>query len=325
MTTTPEDDDRVEEVEDDEGVEQPSEPQDAPQEAHDALGELHTRIRPLVDQNRQGDMKAGLYPTMLRAAFAKAFDICVAVTDPAQEPSALLLAPALRGLCEDLIVLAALREADVPAREQILHNTAILCVVNSVKSQTAFFATERPFQPIIKEAHFTTGLSSDGLLKSAQDGWKKLGYKIGGKKERPTTKELARDHGLERLYEYLYALASDVVHFNPRVLLRTGWSDDPERPVFSITHFSSYYAALAVFYSHYLLVHFYRTFAGELDAAGACSSTFDDLEEWLNDCPWWPEMVTFEELNRKEPTPGELLVSLILHKVTRTDPTDEPG
>ena len=263
-----------------------------------SLPDLQQSIAPLIDSLRQGDMDEGLFGCLLKASFAKSFDSCKVLGSPEHESIAFLLAPVLRGTCEDLIVLRALRDAAEPVRQACLYARVRRDMHSAIESQSKFFKQERPFQPVFDKADLWGDVRS--LREDERRAWKELGYDVS-RRDRPSTMHLAEKNGLEPLYRYVYALTSDVVHFNPRVLLRTGWSNSERTPYFSTEHFSRYYAAFSLFYSHYLLGKMYDCFSINVDAAGEYKSIFGRLQFWLDGWLRWPEVVTFEELNIKEP------------------------
>lgn len=263
------------------------------------LIELQTQIRPVVDTFRNGDMNLGFYVNLVRAAFSKAFDFCIAATRPENDPLAFLLTPALRGACEDLVVLGALRDVAETKRERVA-SAMVQCEMRSaLDRQEAFFGQQRPFQPIMLGSKWPR--TEADLLAEAQAAWADIGYALGGKSIRPSTKSLATKVEIEQLYEYLYAITSDVVHFNPRVLLRTGWGKDVSRPTFSIENFSRYYRLFCVCYGHHILSLFYGHFRTLIDAPGTSEADFSELRNELAGWLRWPEIMTFEECNLKEP------------------------
>jgi hypothetical protein len=297
--------------------------QSQPEKAIEPKGliELHDRMKSFVDELRRGDMSTDLYVNCVRAAFAKAFDFCVIATEPSRELIAFFLTPALRGICEDLVVLGAIRDIDEPKRSCIV-NTLLQCELRSAADrQEAYFKAQRPYQPVMLGSNWTT--SGAQLLTEVQTAWKDAGYSVRGTANRPTTASLARAVDIEMLYEYLYGITSDVVHFNPRVLLRTGWGDDPSKPTFSVENFSRYYASFCVFYGHHLLGLCYESFRTIVDQSGQAASVFVDLAKELDGWLRWPEVITFEECNIKGPSQFVRLLMRVAHEGVDTESESE--
>ena len=108
---------------------------------------------------------------------------------------------------------------------------------------------------------------------------------------------MAKKVGLSDLYEFLYAATSEVVHFNVRIALRSGWGAQKGEFSFSPSNFSMYYQHFARTYSAYLLLRFCRTFRSALTLSSAFMNAIDSVEVVLESEIRWPEIVTFEEMN----------------------------
>ena len=109
---------------------------------------------------------------------------------------------------------------------------------------------------------------------------------------------MATDAALVELYEYLYSATSDMVHFSPHNLLRSGWSKK-ETPYhhFDIQNFHKYYNLFNHFYGSYLFVLFSKTFKKELWIKKTANTIIKKIEEDILGIARWPELVTFEEMN----------------------------
>jgi hypothetical protein len=126
--------------------------------------------------------------------------------------------------------------------------------------------------------------------------------KLGLNKEKkfPSISHMATDAKLFELYDYLYAATSEMVHFSPHTLMRSGWSkkEAPLNHRFSTSHFNKYYCLFNKFYGTYLFVMFCKTFKKELGLSKETMQIVKDLESDLFLDSRWPEI--FEEMNVKE-------------------------
>jgi hypothetical protein len=112
---------------------------------------------------------------------------------------------------------------------------------------------------------------------------------------------MAKDVGLGDLYDFVYAVTSDVVHFNPRVIIRNAWGSSKERFDHSVQNFELYYADFCQTYGLLFLCEFTKSFGNELSLSEGYREEVAQIERELNDKLRWPEAVTFEEMNMKDP------------------------
>lgn len=113
---------------------------------------------------------------------------------------------------------------------------------------------------------------------------------------------MAIDSKLKSLYDYLYHATSKTVHFSPNILLRTGWYKSLNDPiVFSVKNFNNYYDTFNSFYGSYLFVQFCTSFKKALKLDVKFLSIVKSIKITLDDFNYFPELVTFEELNLKRP------------------------
>jgi hypothetical protein len=239
----------------------------------------------------------------LRASFSKSYEFCVEAHRPRRKPTAFFLAPTLRSICEDLIVLAYI--ARMPTRDRN-HLAALLMrheLGLRLRSQVDFFTLARPDQPVLHAKIDVAALRDEIRALWQRNGWPGL-----RKEWMPPVRQLAEKYDakvLATLYEYIYRLTSGMVHFNPQVLLRSGWGDPPKFH-FSPSNFNDYYLAYARTYGVLLLCLYFELFPGELDADSKTSATIEALKETLLLEQRWPEMVTYEEMNRPHPKGQEV-------------------
>jgi hypothetical protein len=164
-------------------------------------------------------------------------------------------------------------------------------------TQVRFFEANNPFQPVVGGS--ATKLQNLMLAdrNDLRAFWKAQGV---AKKNGPTVKDMADRTGLAQTYEYIYFLSSNFVHFNPHALMRMGWGPEEGAFRFSVHNFARYYADLASFYGAVLFVgFFYRIGTGYF--SDETSADTEAILKAIDDVPRWPEIVTFEELNRRPP------------------------
>ena len=235
-----------------------------------------------------------LFPHCLRAAFVKAFEfVCFAA---AQKPDhAFLLTATLRGITEDFIVLRFLSDLSPGDRQLVCKHLTGIKYAKRIKQQRRFFATFRPHQPAV-----SGDIDNDSAALRAY--WRAHGWP-GQNRVMPPTREMARraDPGiLEVVYDFVFRLTSSVVHFDPPVLLRSGWGEIPDI-TFSTQHLGPYYHAVCIVYGSYILCLYCEAFEEEFDPSEEERGGIEELRRQLLLQTRWPEMVTFEEMNLTVP------------------------
>ena len=111
---------------------------------------------------------------------------------------------------------------------------------------------------------------------------------------------MATKVGLSELYEYLYAGTSEIVHFNVRISLRSGWGNGNNEFSFSPSHFAKFYGQFSRVYAAFLWFSFCRVFRSTLNLSPAFMHTVDAVELAIESIDRWPELVTFEEMNKPQ-------------------------
>lgn len=160
--------------------------------------------------------------------------------------------PGTPGICEDLILLEFLSSEPSEWREELIGALMMHELVDNLEAQYQFFHSLRPFQPILRPDK-NQKESKQRLVAQLQRLWKAKGWSLSGNTIVPQVKQIAQKVELENLYDYIYKITCDMVHFNPKVLLRAGWG--PKRKmIFSFRNFSPYYAAFGQVYGVFLLV-----------------------------------------------------------------------
>ena len=80
----------------------------------------------------------------------------------------------------------------------------------------------------------------------------------------PQIRQMAEKSGgdiLRELYDYLYRLTSDAVHFRVGSLFRTAWGEDPGRCSFPVGHLAKYYSVSGQVYGAFLFCTYFELFA----------------------------------------------------------------
>lgn len=233
--------------------------------------EEETRKRCVVDLNVDG-----VYLNVLKGCIVKSFEYAIFCRSLNPGKRAFFVAPVLRGICEDFIAMRYLQAKRTPAeRDDLLKSKMFSLVFDSAAKQRKFFQNRRPSQPVF------SGQPKSALSKASL----------------PPTRNMAVEADLDDLCDFMYAITSDVVHFNPRVILRNAWGKKNECFERSVGNFDIYYADFCQTYSVFFLCEFVRSFSLEFSFSSEYLKNIGELEEWLDEKLRWPEAVTFEEMN----------------------------
>lgn len=250
-----------------------------------------TRTGPLATEVSQEFLNS-----VVRSSIAKCLDFNTEAQNLTKGPQCFFLMSASRAMCEELIYAAFFCLQDSSVSRGLAVRIAALKHHESIRAQTRFFAKNNPFQPTIG---VRTGREQDQDVAIARDSlqadWRKLGYNTI-----PSTQRLAKAVGLETTYGYLYHMSSNFVHFNPGQLMKLGWGPMEGPFVFSVAHFSRYYAEVCRFVGALLFFGYCCTwpclFAGDFPRKYTEVVT-GELKRGVR----WPEIVTFEEMNISPP------------------------
>jgi hypothetical protein len=242
-----------------------------------------------------GSIKSdGFYLLATRAAFAKNFEINRFLRTREAADNAFAVTSALRGICEDIIVLKWLGMFPKRDRDEAVGVMMMKNVLEFMQQQTAFFAKYRPSQPILEAKDVNAEIHG---LKQRLRGLRKT-HKWKKHREWPTIREMAEATGLLPLYDFVYAGTTSFVHFSPNNLIRMGKIVPPgERMVFSATNFSDYYNDFNRFYGTFLFITFCTTFASMLGCREEIQPAVEKLMRHVDEELRWPELVTMEEMN----------------------------
>lgn len=246
----------------------------------------------------------------LKSAFVRAFE-CAYCFNVRRETAyiretAFFVIAALRGTCEELIVLKFLSQLSFDLRDEVMKILVGESLRKALKAQQKFFEMERPFQPVLRTE------TDAAKASSRQTRLTEIGISSGlwsTKGKLPPVDQMAHRLGIGPLYEYFYRTTSEVVHFNPRISLRHGWGETATKVTFSTNNFNRYYLNYGHTYSVFLFIEFYKNFRDELAFTKHFESIMKDLAQNLEDEDRWPEAVTYEEMNY--PEPGALFRTLL--------------
>ena len=264
----------------------------------DLIAKLEEPIRFLRYPNL---VEEGFYKVTVAAALIKSYEFMKLFADHNEDSNVYFTLGSLRGICEDFIVLSFLKTLDSEERDKAVATTFHLKMGEAIQRQKTFFENERKFQPVVKPQEV-----GNELIEKCRQELKDIGGRTGawGKNTpMPKIHNMAESLGLSDFYQYFYTLSSETVHFNPRILLRMGWSEqeDIKNFHFSTENFSHYYREYGYVYSTLLFIRFSRQFS---DIAGFPEGFMDSVEainKELLGLLRWPEPVTFEELNIEGP------------------------
>lgn len=299
-----------------------SEPESADQQASQRkVQTLLDELRPTVSGATKASIRGvGIYGCALRAAVAKSFEFAAVVHRDPPPDHGFFITSTLRGLCEDLIVLSFVEPLSPADRNEAVALLMAKNVADGIAAQSAFFKSERPWQPVLQPPT-TTSTDTEAQLR---DLAKTLGWK--GRQPWPSVWFMAKASSLAPLYSYIYAATSKWVHFSPHILLRMGWGGTPDDVgdatewSFTTSNFSQYYAEFNQTYSLMLLLLLVRGPAADIIPSDAVS-TVESLQTHLDNPLRWPEDVTFEEMNLKGPGSLQRILLRAAHKIGKMEPS----
>jgi hypothetical protein len=114
------------------------------------LENIYRSVQPLVKEVAQTNMiKPDFYELALKAALAKSFDFNFYVANLKPSAHSFYHTATLRGLCEDLIVLKAIRPIPAEDRSLLITHIFLANTLDGMKIQGEFFKKNRAGQPVI--------------------------------------------------------------------------------------------------------------------------------------------------------------------------------
>jgi hypothetical protein len=253
--------------------------------------------------------REGMFRGVLKASFIKCFEFAKLVhgyeIEKAEEGS-FFLSGALRGLSEDLIALKFIRKLKRKDRDEVVQIEMMSSTAQLIDKQAEFFRSKRPFQPVLTKSFDAAELdkAKDRLTTIGQSSklWQTS-------RKLPPIEQMANVVRLKAFYNFIYRMTSRIVHFNVGVALRSGWGDCPKAVTFSSRNFCRYYLELNQFYGAYILVNFCRTFGKDLGLSSSFMKNLAGISSAVNDRLRWPEAITFEEMNQRNPN---VLIRIVL-------------
>jgi hypothetical protein len=280
------------------------------------LKNIYKSMKRYVAEVTQSNLQnPDFYKIALRAALAKSYDFNSYVTGLTSSSHSFYHTATLRGMCEDLIVLRALKDIPEQDRSDLIMYLQLNETYEAMKTQEKFLEKNHP-QIILNEEH--ANKFSDNEFAKALAIYDKYG--IPRKYFGPSIKTLAKKGNLLEVYDFFYSATSKWVHFSPHILLRMGWAikgkDEPLTTAtytYTTKHFSNYYASFNAVYGTYLFGLFYESFRDELSLNPKLEKYVTELREWIDSLMRWPELITFEEMNIKTPS----LILQALYNVTK--------
>jgi hypothetical protein len=197
---------------------------------------------------------------------------------------------------------------------------------SQVDAQSKFFKLVRPDQHVVRNVTIDKTKIEDGIRQI----WKRNGWAGLTSSWMPMIRQIAENNHIDvltTLYDYIYRLTSDAVHFNTQVLMRTGWG---KRVVdFSPKNFNAYYVDYARTYGLLLFCCYFELFGRILRPDRRVARLIVALRFDLVSQMRWPEMVTHEQLNlrpvKDDATPRLVYRYLDAHRRKRkllTTPSD---
>jgi len=269
----------------------------------------------------------GAFVACLKASLAKAYDFAVFAENDAKEATAFFSMGTLRSICEDIIVLrlvSTFNEAD--QKSVIMSAIQGPAFISALERQVEFFKLFRPGQPIIRPGTMPqVKIASHDSHMAAL--WARNGWPRRNDPKPPPTEQMARKIGpgtVDVLYNYIFRLTSETVHFNPRALFRTGWERDSGargHMTFAPSNYGRYFLAYCRIYGTFLLTIYAEFFGDILALPDSAKTTFKVLRRALALQPRWPEIVTFEEMNQPVPKGHEIL-GMLQHFMVAEDIED---
>lgn len=287
-------------------------------EISEVLERMEKDVEGLTHQDLGGSGQH-LFDVCLTAALAKSFEFAKYAHSSTGESRPFFASGTLRGICEDLIVLKVVRKLKPKDRKELLMSLNAIEIHEGMARQKEFLEEKNPVQPILT----TEQLDLDH--KDAKESIQKIKnkYGLGGRRWYFSKRGMAKKEDLEDLYNYLYHATSKIVHFNIKVLMRMGWgeSESPEEDFeFSPKNFDPYYDYFNKFYSVYLLVTFSQTFSERMGFGEDLNRNIDELNEWMEKQVWWPELVTFEEMNIERPSD---VMAILMNELSKYEDSEQ--
>lgn len=268
-------------------------------------------LTPFVKRVAVGSARQSFFTLCVKASLAKCFEFNLAVRSKNNLDESFFWMPALRGICEDLIVLNFVKTMPRPDREKLVLKLMAHDVHSRISLQDRFFKEIHIHQPVLRIEDVVNRISA--LESEIQQIWTRHGWNLT-RGSMPQIRQIAERQGqpvLASLYDYLYRSTSAAVHFNVQSLLRSGWGPSKVEFTFSTKNFSPYFRSYARVYGAFLFCVYFEFFGRFLRPGSVVTHRVAEIRKELLLAPRWPEMVTFEEMNIEPPKTNIILETLL--------------
>lgn len=269
------------------------------------------------------DLAASFSEVLLTSAIAKCLDFNKLAHGNGLDTPGFFLVANVRAMCEELIYCSVFRHVGEQDADELAKGLNHLALLRNIHAQTRFFAMNNKLQPTL--GGFTGSSEQNAAIEKAStavdDIWKRLGLMKAKHGRAPSTFRLSRTVGLETTYDYMYHLTSNFVHFNPGQLFRTGWGPMEGPFTFCVDNFEGYFLNLARFLGALVLLGYCRL-AAERFEAEAGRRYADSVAARLQGNFRWPEITTYEEMNRA--WPDSVIERSLMTVVRQDDPNAMP-
>jgi hypothetical protein len=253
-----------------------------------------------------------IYSLCVKASVSKCYEFNLTISHTARHQGTFFAMSALRGICEDLIVLRFIGKIPPKDRAELLSALSGIELGTRIKQQGIFFSLFRPQQPVLRLKDVDAGIGA--AEAAARAVWNRHGWPNLKKGAMPPIRQIAEKQGwhqLAVLYDYLYRLTSAGVHFGVQSLLRSGWGPTPNDFIFSAKNFHPYFEEYCRLYGAFMFCLYFEFFVSVLRPSPTDHAIIAEIRQHVLFTPRWPEMVTFEEMNQKPPEGGQMLRMLV--------------
>jgi hypothetical protein len=257
-------------------------------------------------------MRHSMFSLCVKASVVKCYEFNLNIHHTARHRSAFFAMSALRGMCEDLIVLRFIGKLPPKDRIDLLSALSGSELGTRIKHQDAFFTAFRMQQPVLQLENVDCKIAAAEAAAIAI--WNRHGWPHLKQGAMPPIRQIAEKQGWHRLavlYDYLYRLTSAGVHFSVQSLLRSGWGSSPKDFVFSAKNFHPYFEEYCRLYGAFLFCVYFEFFRSVLGPRPSELAVISEIRQHVLLTQRWPEMVTFEEMNQKPPKEGQMFRTLV--------------
>jgi Family of unknown function (DUF5677) len=247
------------------------------------------------------------FSNCLRASLAKSYEFLLFSHSDSGSEGHFFAVSTLRGIAEDLIVLKFLSTLEYAKCERVLQILQLIEIHERVTRQQAFFEKYRPFQPVLGWTEPSPSL--DQLKDEMKTIWRESGWRNFNGKGIPPVREMADKLApgiLDLLYDFIFRLTSSTVHFTPQTLLRFAWGSIEENGErfsgsYSTKHLVPYYKRFCQIYGGLLFCLYFEFFSQNIVLTTTVENVVSSIREKILLDNRWPEMITFEEMNKAVP------------------------